>query len=208
MEYTFYNFSSGLDLLNSLNNLQNNLISKSFLISAVGDLSKVTFKCPTQKSPLVLEKKLEIISLNGYLTSKESHIHISVSDENCAVFGGHLLPGSIVLRSLDVLLGVIPDLKKQTIFSVNNSSVHVDIYILPDCPWSKRALKLLDSFQIKYNYFIINTDDEFIKIRSRTSFNTFPQIFINNEFIGGYSELSELSSNGQLIKLCKSNNNL
>ena len=176
--------------------------SSSFLISAVGDLSKVTLKCPMQENPFILEKKLEIISLSGYLTSTESHLHMSVSDENCNVIGGHLLPGTIVLKSLDVLLGAIPDLKKQTVSRVYNSPAHVDIYVLPDCPWSKRALKLLDSNKIKYNYFLITNDDEFKKIRNRTSYNTFPQVFIKDEFIGGYSELSELSSNGKLIKLC------
>ncbi len=72
---------------------------------------------------------------------------------------------------------------------------------MPDCPWSKRSLRLLDSYHINYNYYLINSDEDFKKINDRTSFNTFPQIFIRNEFIGGYSELVELSNNGNLNKL-------
>jgi len=146
MEHYFYNFSTGVDVFNSLNELDRHDNSTSFLISAVGDLSKVSFKCPLKDKPVIFEKKLEIITLSGYIRSNESHIHISASDENCSVLGGHLLSGTIVLKSLDVLIGVIPNLNKTSISSLRHVPSTVEIYILPDCPWSKRALKLLDSF--------------------------------------------------------------
>ena len=167
----------------------------------MGDLSKITFKCPLNKNPVIHQKKLELITLSGYLTSNESHLHISVSDNNCNVFGGHLLPGTIVFKSLDILLGVMPNLKQQSIRSKNDSNVSVEVYILKDCPWSKRALKILDFYNIKYNYYLVSSDDEFKKVSDRTSINTFPQIFINNKFIGGYSELAQLSTTDNLIKL-------
>ena len=201
MEHFFYKLSSGVDVFNSLNELQIYNDSTYFLISAVGDLSMVSFKCPLNKKPIVLEKKLEIINLSGYLKSTGNHLHICVSDENCNVLGGHLLSGSIVLKSLDVLLGFIPNLKQKSISKPIDKPARVHIYILPDCPWSKRALKLLDSNNIKYKSYLINSDEEFKKINNRSSFNTFPQIFINNEFIGGYSELLDLYKNGNLIKL-------
>ena len=87
------------------------------------------------------------------------------------------------------MIGVIPNLNKTSITSSKIIPVSVDIYVLPDCPWSKRALKLLDSFHIKYNLHVINNDEEFKRISNKTSISTFPQIFINNQFIGGYSEL-------------------
>ena len=80
-------------------------------------------------------------------------------------------------------------------------TTNVDIYVLLDCPWSKRALNLLDSNDIKYKYSVITNDEEFQYIINRTSINNFPQIFINNEFIGGYSELLDLSNSGILNKL-------
>ena len=201
MEHYFYNFSKGVDIYNSLNELNRDHNSTSFIISAVGDLSKVSFKCPLNDKPVIFEKKLEIITLSGYVKSNESHLHISVSDENCSVFGGHLLSGTIVLKSLDVLIGVIPNLNKISIDSSRHIPSTVDIYILPDCPWSKRALKLLDSLHVKYNSHIITNDEQFNKISNITSISTFPQIIINNQFIGGYSELSNLASKGDLMEL-------
>ena len=201
MENYFYKLPSGEDVFNTLNQSLIHKHSTSFLLSAIGDLSQVSFKCPLNNNAIILKKKLEIITLTGYLKSTESHIHISVSDESCNVHGGHLMPGSIVLKSLDILLGVIPNLNHEILDTSSYKSAKVDIYVLPDCPWSKRAIKLLESYQIKYNYHLITNDDEFKKIRNRTSFNTFPQIFIKSQFIGGYSELADLAENGNLRTL-------
>ena len=95
MEHYFYNFSTGIDVFNSLNELDRHDNSTSFLISAVGDLSKVSFKCPLNDKPVIFEKKLEIITLSGYIRLNESHIHISTSDEKRSLFLGHLLSGTI-----------------------------------------------------------------------------------------------------------------
>ena len=46
MEHCFYKLSSGVDIFNSMNELNKYDNSTSFLISAVGDLSIFLFKCP------------------------------------------------------------------------------------------------------------------------------------------------------------------
>ena len=135
--------------------------SSSFLICAVGNLSKVSFKFSLNDRPVIFEKKLEIITLSGYIRSHESHIHISTSNKNCSIFFGHLLSGTILHKLLDFLIGVIPNLNKTLIGSSKHNSLCVDIYFTPDFPWSKRALKLLDSFRIKYNLYVINNDEAF-----------------------------------------------
>ena len=56
MDHSFYNFSTGIDVYNSLNELHRHHNSTSFLISAVGDLSKVSFKCPLNDKPIVLKR--------------------------------------------------------------------------------------------------------------------------------------------------------
>ena len=68
-------------------------------------------------------------------------------------------------------------------------------------PLVKKAVKILDSYHVKYNYNLITNDEEFEKIRKVTSINSFPQIFINDEFVGRYSELADLTTNGNLVKL-------
>ena len=43
-------------------------------------------------------------------------------------------------------------------------------------------------------------DDELLALQKRTNFRTVPQIFIADEFIGGFTELAELEDSGELDK--------
>ena len=65
----------------------------------------------------------------------------------------------------------------------------------------ERALKLLDSFNIKHNSYEIINDEDLKYIISITFTSTFPKIFINKKFIVGYTDLSNLSSKGDLLSL-------
>ena len=97
------------------------------------------------------------------------------------------------------MIGVISNFNTISIGGSSHLHSTVDIYILPDCPWSARALKLLDFLNVKYNSYLITNDEQFKKMSNKSSSSTFPQIFIKNQFIGGYSELSSLFVNGDLI---------
>jgi len=51
------------------------------------------------------------------------------------------------------------------------------VYVLTDGLCPKRAIKLLDSYLIKYNYYLISSDEYFIQIKDRSSINILPLIF-------------------------------
>ncbi len=104
-------------------------------------------------------------------------------------------------ESLDVLIGGISDLSKTSISSSKYNPARVYIYVLPDRPWLKRALKLLESFSIECNSYVISNDKQYKNISKKTSISFFLQIFIDNQFIGGYSELSNMSVRGDLLKI-------
>ena len=74
----------------------------------------------------------------------------------------------------------------------------VDIYILPNCPWSSRAVRMLRTLQISHQIKVIESESEFKELNKISNYSTFPQIFINGEFIGGYTELAELHASGTL----------
>jgi glutaredoxin len=68
------------------------------------------------------------------------------------------------------------------------------IYALPNCPYCKSALELLDTHKIKYNKMIVENEkkEEYKKI---CSMETFPMIFIQRNDapekyikIGGFSD--------------------
>ena len=82
----------------------------------------------------------------------------------------------------------IIDISKQ---NLNSNQARVKAYILKNCPWSKRSLRLLDSLSIPHEVILIENDIEFQKVNSLSNHNTFPQIFLDDVFFGGYDELSK-----------------
>ncbi len=80
---------------------------------------------------------------------------------------------------------------------------NVEIYTWQYCPFCIRAKGLLDSKQIQYHEYPIDGDQEARQEMAKRANgrNTVPQIFINNQGIGGCDELYELEKNNQLTTL-------
>ena len=80
----------------------------------------------------------------------------------------------------------------------------VVIYTTPDCPYCADAKELLNKKGIKYEEIQVDKDAnklaEMMKLSKRRSV---PQIFINNESIGGFDDLSKLATSGELDTLLK-----
>ncbi len=76
---------------------------------------------------------------------------------------------------------------------------NVEVYSKEQCPFCERAKSLLQSKGIAYQEIDI-TDDEArtIEMMQRSQQRTVPQIFIDNEAIGGYHQLVRLNAQGVL----------
>ena len=163
-----------------------------YVSGVVGNLSKACIQCPGNQKISKFEGNLEIVSLNGHFNNGEVHLHLSFADEGCNVFGGHLEEGSIVKKGTDLLLVSFEyktiDISKQ---NLNDNQSRVKAYILKNCPWSKRSIRLLDSLSISYEEILIDNDQDFNRVKSLSNHNTFPQIFLDDVFFGGYDELSK-----------------
>ena len=168
----------------------NNLFG--YVSGVVGNLSKACIQCPGNEEINKFEGNLEILSLNGTFNKGDVHLHLSFADEGCNVRGGHLEEGSIVKKGTDILL---VSFENKTINVSNQNSgenqPRVKAYILRNCPWSKRSLRLLDSLSIPHQVILIENDNDFQEVNSLSNHNTFPQIFLDNKFFGGYDELSK-----------------
>ena len=77
------------------------------VLSGVGSLSKAAIRFANKNSAEILEGPLEIISLNGTLSQDGLHLHISVSDGNGKVVGGHLMEGSIIFTTAEIVSGIL-----------------------------------------------------------------------------------------------------
>ena len=163
-----------------------------YVSGVVGNLNTVCIQCPGNQEINKFEGNLEIVSLNGHFNKGDVHLHLSFADEGCNVFGGHLEEGCIVKKGTEILLISF----EEKIISISNPDLitkesRVKAYILKGCPWSKRAIRLLNSLSIPHEITLIDNDDSFQKIKAKSRHNTFPQIFLDNKFFGGYDELSE-----------------
>lgn len=76
---------------------------------------------------------------------------------------------------------------------------HIEIYSTDNCPWCVRAKALLESKRLDYEEVNISTDtDRTLEMVARFGRRTVPQIFIDNESIGGFDELSQFDKAGKL----------
>ncbi|MEW6624309.1 MAG: glutaredoxin 3 [Bacillota bacterium] len=77
----------------------------------------------------------------------------------------------------------------------------IKIYTTRNCPYCVAAMSFLDSKGLAFKEIDLTNDpDQMEKLKERTGWLTVPQIFIDDELIGGYTDLRKLESTGELEK--------
>ena len=189
----------GSDLRLSLEELAQRDGISGFVLGVVGNLTKASFQCPGQVEPTVLEGDLEVITLNGTFSPEGVHLHLSLSDGACQVWGGHLEPGTIVQKGVDLLIGVLEQREGRP--TRQSAAPRIEIAVLPGCPWCSRALRILRTLDLPHTVITINDDDAFQAVQQRSGMTTFPQVFIDGSVIGGYDDLAAMQAAGELNAL-------
>ena len=163
----------GSDLRLSLEELAQRDGISGFVLGVVGNLTKASFQCPGKAEPTVLEGDLEVITLNGTFSPEGVHLHLSLSDGACQVWGGHLEPGTIVQKGVDLLIGVLEQREGRP--TRQTAAPRIEIAVLPGCPWCSRALRILRTLDLPHNVTTINDDAAFQAVQQRSGMTTFPQ---------------------------------
>jgi len=189
----------GSDLRLSLEELAQRDGISGFVLGVVGNLTKASFQCPGQAEPTVLEGDLEVITLNGTFSPEGVHLHLSLSDGACQVWGGHLEPGTIVQKGVDLLIGVLEQREGRP--ARQTAAPRIEIAVLPGCPWCSRALRILRTLDLPHNVTTVNDDAAFQAVQQRSGMTTFPQVFIDGSVIGGYDDLAAMQAAGELDAL-------
>jgi glutaredoxin len=200
---------AGSDLRVSLERLAADQGSAGFVLGVVGNLSRAAFQCPGQGGPSVLEGDLEIITLQGTIAPAGVHLHLSLSDGDCQVWGGHLEPGTLVKSGADLLVGLLEaSLPSAVAAAAGATTTHtiaaeprLEIAVLPGCPFSARALRMLRTLGIPHRIESVESPEQRQAIAERSGRSSFPQIFIDGQPIGGYDDLADLHHQGALESL-------
>ncbi|WP_077037892.1 PPC domain-containing DNA-binding protein [Pelomonas sp. KK5] len=82
--------------------------SAAFVVSGIGSLSRVELRLAGAERTLQLDGEYEILTLAGSIAANGSHLHISLSDTEGVVLGGHAGPGCIVRTTAEILLALLP----------------------------------------------------------------------------------------------------
>lgn len=96
-------------------------INNGIILSAIGSFDGARFFTPVPldtkagagySDPIELTGPIELLNATGMVTHKENgdqdfHIHCTFSDGKGNAMGGHLIPGNMVLLTLDMVIGEI-----------------------------------------------------------------------------------------------------
>ena len=76
---------------------------------------------------------------------------------------------------------------------------NIEVYSTPNCPYCVRAKALLQSKNLSFKEIDVSDDVESLqKMVQMSGLRSVPQIFINEQSIGGYDELAQLNADGDL----------
>lgn len=80
----------------------------------------------------------------------------------------------------------------------------VKVYTTPICSFCSGTKKLLENKGVKYEevgMHDMSSDERRALMQKTNNYRTVPQIFIGDEFIGGFDELNQMNENGKLDEL-------
>ena len=83
--------------------------SAAFVLQAIGSLSVARVRFAGLPDSQELRGNLEILTLAGTLSPDGAHLHISLSDAQGNVMGGHVDYGCIIRTTAEILVALLPE---------------------------------------------------------------------------------------------------
>jgi uncharacterized protein len=109
MEACPLRLSPGDDLRGAIEDaLRERAATTAFVLQGIGSLSVAQVRLAGADAPTVLRGDLEILTLAGSVSPDGAHLHMSVSDAQGRVTGGHVAPGCTVRTTAELLLALLP----------------------------------------------------------------------------------------------------
>ncbi|NVB83107.1 MAG: glutaredoxin [Kofleriaceae bacterium] len=82
-----------------------------------------------------------------------------------------------------------------------NPELKAQIYGKKSCPWTGRAITLLERHKLDYDYIDLEEPEheaKLVPLSNETKQHTVPFIYLRGQFVGGYNSLAEIERLGQL----------
>jgi uncharacterized protein len=78
------------------------------IVTCLGSLTQATIRLANQPTATVYQGHFEIVSLSGIMSVYGSHYHIAFADTTGQTLGGHLLTGSLIYTTVEIVIGLLP----------------------------------------------------------------------------------------------------
>ncbi len=98
----------GADLRQALETIAAAGARSGFVVSGIGSLSDPRIRFANAPGATTFTGAFELLTLSGSVTPDGAHLHMTVSDEEGRVFGGHVTDGNTVRTTAEILLAWLP----------------------------------------------------------------------------------------------------
>ena len=125
--------TKGMDLKRSLAKIvtEHNIKAGS-IASCVGCVSQLQIRLAGAQNTLLKQESLELVSVMGTLTPEHQHVHISLSDKQGHVWGGHLMEGTIIDTTAELIIHSYPNLTFSREMDENTGYTELQVNRTPD----------------------------------------------------------------------------
>lgn len=106
---------------------QDHHVEAGCVLTCVGSLRKAVLLFANQEQAITLEGHFEIVSLTGILSIHGSHYHIAISDGEGRSFSAHLMDGSQVFTTAEIVLASLDNFRFLRSFDPQTGYPELDI---------------------------------------------------------------------------------
>lgn len=102
-------------------------VQAACVLTCVGSLRKAALRFANQEETVILEGHFEIVSLTGVFSTDGGHYHIAISDGEGRTYGAHLMDGSQVFTTAEIVIAELPALRFIRTFDPHIGYPELDI---------------------------------------------------------------------------------
>ncbi|MEG0833729.1 MAG: DNA-binding protein [Oscillospiraceae bacterium] len=108
MEQFFKRLHRGDDLLAEISALAaKHNIKAGVILSGVGCVLRAKIRDAGGITVHEIDEPCEIVSIGGTVSAARCHIHISLSKEDLSAIGGHLMEGTVINTTCELVIGTV-----------------------------------------------------------------------------------------------------
>lgn len=107
--------------------VQAHQLQAACVLTCVGSLRKAVLRFANQEQATTLDGKFEIVSLTGVLSTDGSHYHIAISDGEGHTYGAHLMDGSEIYTTAEIVLASLENVRFNRSFDPQTGYPELDI---------------------------------------------------------------------------------